>query len=1118
MPSLCFDVELPSLLFLRSLFKLWDLTARLLWHIMKYTNIMLGVLLLCTGVPIDTFINHYADGTLATISQISGVPAINITGVVSPLNNRQGRRLSAGSTSSSNSYVFYKLYTTNGTSVKLRIRTSCQLNGKGFYSVLQRNGVNLRPQIILSREVLASGEAAPASPAPPTGPLSQWWVALIVLGTVFATVVIGITFCCCCCCAYRARQARKMIKEVLDDEEEKAKASEHRCSCSCWPEGLARPDCSDDDTDAARDGNCGSGNGNTVHLRDGGSFWRTYDGTAINPVYQTSPRLDHTPRPPTSARLAMVPQLPLALGGEIQRLGPAAAAGAAAHACLPRIRTTICAAAAAPPAPSSTAASSVENPRGRFGGAFDTGLMFNFLRRTNSCSSSTAGSMVRGSDSGASMSQSVKSGWTLPSPVKKILSSNCFEGPIVRNSGAVSSRYTITSVCGRPPTSTTASPFAAAAAGAAGAGAGTHLVELDTPVSSDAGSFFPAPIPAVTPLAARNSRGAGSASTAVLPTNAGSSTARTTASAAGPRLCPSMERDPRMESLRDSCSSWAATVTSPRSHTATATAVTADVAPSDPAGVTGVGHPGPIVPPLPLPSAAAAAARAAGVAQRLDSSGSLMLYLRGSQPPPVDAPVTPVGDRSPARARRLLSNPFSGTGLLGSITGASGTGVSVSGSSFVSALTAPPSPPTDAAPCASSPISFSHGNRAMQGAVTPTLDFMGAESVLPKSTVTCSPIQSASDASPVRVGSSTSLGGGGKPPAVPSRLILTPPPPPAGRASGRGAGTAASAAAQSSSLASSSTKGTHSRASSISKANSMDLIRSLRIAPDQSPKSVSSNGGNARGLRGLDGRGERPEVGIAHVGFPRRSAASNGGGMGSDAKRYTEKYTQEINRQISLQAAQHQQQQQRRLWLTGNTQAQERGLNALKEALELQNLQRQRRISSESDFSGVQSNGTEWTGSEVGSFAPTVIHPAVAWGVNLKHHNGGVRSTELHAEDEREIQGRDQEPSSAHQQQQERLPQYVYQQRKPPLPNMQHHQQQRQGQHEPVKVQLPVRVGVAVSPRGSECSLAQEVELARAGHANGVEPAGGDSNAAGGGFSSVQAAAKRYLGYLGYAS
>jgi hypothetical protein len=288
----------------------------------------------------------------------------------------------------------------------------------------------------------------------------------------------------------------------------------------------------------------------------------------------------------------------------------------------------------------------------------------------------------------------------------------------------------------------------------------------------------------------------------------------------------------------------------------------------------------------------------------------------------------------------------------------------------------------------------------------------------------------------------------------------------------------------------------------------MDLIRGLRIAPDQSPKSTSSSTrGAARALRGLDGRGERPEVGISHVGFPRKSPGGN-----LDAKRYTEKYTEEINRQIALQAAQHQQQQQRRLWLSGNTQAQERGLTALKEALELQQLQRQRRISSESDFSGVQSNGTEWTGSEVGSFAPTVINPAAAWGVSLKHHNGGVRLTELQAEDEGEKQGRDQEQHS------EQSGQYMYHQGKLPLPRLQYKQQQH---HEPMKVQLPPRTGF--SSKGSISSLAQEVEMAggRPGEGRqgeGEANANGNSAVTGSGFSSVQAAARRYLGYLGYAT
>jgi hypothetical protein len=119
----------------------------------------------------------------------------------------------------------------------------------------------------------------------------------------------------------------------------------------------------------------------------------------------------------------------------------------------------------------------------------------------------------------------------------------------------------------------------------------------------------------------------------------GSSTARTVATVAtisprgGLRMAVGRVRDPRVEPIRDGCSSWAAPMAFPHGlgNITAAPAVTAtpmavqDIVAMGPAGVSGVGGPGPTVPPLPLPpSAAAAAAIAAGVAQRLDSSGSVM--------------------------------------------------------------------------------------------------------------------------------------------------------------------------------------------------------------------------------------------------------------------------------------------------------------------------------------------------------------------------------------------------------------------------------------------------------------------------------------------------------------
>eukprot|EP00775_Hariotina_reticulata_P001511 gene1511-1847_t len=113
-------------------------------------NVQLG--LLFSGISPEEFQEKYSNGTLAAISQITGIPAEQIKPTYTPASAVSGRKLLQTGV-----IVDYNIATAVREATLGKISDATANNGLGFYSALAANGVPLRPAISVNGELAVQG-------------------------------------------------------------------------------------------------------------------------------------------------------------------------------------------------------------------------------------------------------------------------------------------------------------------------------------------------------------------------------------------------------------------------------------------------------------------------------------------------------------------------------------------------------------------------------------------------------------------------------------------------------------------------------------------------------------------------------------------------------------------------------------------------------------------------------------------------------------------------------------------------------------------------------------------------------------------------------------------------
>lgn len=147
-------------------------------------NLLAGLIPLCVylaGVSLADFQRQYAEGSLKTVAELSGVPVENVKVSYAPAASGRRKLLQAGGVEAT-----YTITPPAGTDLNSRWQPALGNDGSGFYDALSRNGVPLRPSITING-VQALAPAAPA--ASPAG-LSAGALAGIIIGSVLGGLLI----------------------------------------------------------------------------------------------------------------------------------------------------------------------------------------------------------------------------------------------------------------------------------------------------------------------------------------------------------------------------------------------------------------------------------------------------------------------------------------------------------------------------------------------------------------------------------------------------------------------------------------------------------------------------------------------------------------------------------------------------------------------------------------------------------------------------------------------------------------------------------------------------------------------------------------------------------------
>jgi hypothetical protein len=159
------------------------------------------------------FLRQYGNGSLAAVSDVSGVKGDNITaryGVPGP--QRRLRMRSLLQSADGNGVVArYALSVANKAASErtmLRLDAAAADGGAGWTKALRASGVPLTPSVRVNGQVSVP---PPAAPKPPGPRLSAGAIAGIVIGSFFGLLLLGL-LCWLLCCRKRAPKAAKAAK------------------------------------------------------------------------------------------------------------------------------------------------------------------------------------------------------------------------------------------------------------------------------------------------------------------------------------------------------------------------------------------------------------------------------------------------------------------------------------------------------------------------------------------------------------------------------------------------------------------------------------------------------------------------------------------------------------------------------------------------------------------------------------------------------------------------------------------------------------------------------------------------------------------------------------------
>lgn len=173
------------------------------------------------GVSVDEFQEKYADGSLATVSEVSGVLENNISATL-----RSAAVEGVGSSSSAGSrrllqeqtgvIASYQITAARPETVLQRLNAATANNGEQFFAALEANGVPIRPSISINGNlaVIATPVANSSGSNSSTG-MPQWQQIVIgvVVGVGGLLLLLVVAFCC-----------RRCMKRKAGDKQRKAEA------------------------------------------------------------------------------------------------------------------------------------------------------------------------------------------------------------------------------------------------------------------------------------------------------------------------------------------------------------------------------------------------------------------------------------------------------------------------------------------------------------------------------------------------------------------------------------------------------------------------------------------------------------------------------------------------------------------------------------------------------------------------------------------------------------------------------------------------------------------------------------------------------------------------------